>query len=97
MLAPSAHSENRRYVKALALPSRRPCRWSQTRVGRLLLVPECQARPDPVGAENLVRPAQATSRYSWTSPPRRSLLRSLAGLMSSIVPEASWERTANAG
>jgi hypothetical protein len=34
-----------------------------------------------VGAESPVRPAQATIRYSWTSPPRWSVRRSLAGLM----------------
>ncbi len=37
-----------------------------------------------VGAEKPVRPAQATSRYSRTSPPRRSVRCTLAGLMSSI-------------
>jgi hypothetical protein len=31
-----------------------------------------------VGAENPIRPVQATIRYSWTRPPKRSVLRSLA-------------------
>ena len=38
-----------------------------------------------VGAENPVRPAQTTIRYSWIMPPRRSALRSLAASTSPMV------------
>lgn len=51
-------------VAHLALPHR----WSSSRTpgeGR-------------VGAESLIDPAQATIRYSWMSPPRRSVRHSLA-------------------
>ena len=48
----------------------------------------------PVGAENPVRPAQATIRYSWMRPPRRSALRSLAVSTSLILKQAfpAWSR-----
>ena len=38
----------------------------------------------PVGADNSAHPAQATIGYSWTRPPRRSALRSLARSTSPI-------------
>ena len=36
------------------------------------------SRPQPVGAENSARPAQAASRYSWMRPPGSSVRRSRA-------------------
>jgi DNA helicase II / ATP-dependent DNA helicase PcrA len=42
---------------------------------------------EAVGAENPVHPAQATIRYSWMRPLKRSALRSLAASVSPMVGE----------
>jgi len=53
---------------------------------------EACRRREPVGAENSVRPAQATIRYSWMRPPRRSALRSRAASTSLMVEGVASER-----
>jgi len=39
-----------------------------------------------VGADNPIGPVQATSRYSWMSPPRTLVGRMQAGLESTVTP-----------
>ena len=50
---------------------------------------EPQPPESPVGAENPIPPAQATSRYSWMSPPRTSVRRMPARSGSAIGAVAS--------
>jgi hypothetical protein len=43
-----------------------------------------RAQVKPVGAENPIPPAQATSRYSWIGPPRTSVRR-MRGESGSVI------------